>query len=418
MAHFGGKLRPSFGGRPSCSLSSILLILLLSAFLPRLHAQTLPPTTSDDQMGDQAYQSYHGGDIDSVSLTNGTLSLNFPFLSYPQRGALYLGFSLMYNNQSQHQGQLCLPAPAGCKWWWGYPSGGTLPVERSDVYVGWAGQFGLAGQFIPEVISDGKVTTDVIFFSNWSLQMADGSKHPLANMGTFTWTTNAQWCGADGYQSPEYQCVTANGPFETLDATGWRVNGSLAPCLVASGCIGGLGVNNTAIDPNGVMFAGTIQDPNGRWARRFAWTADFAATDSSIHQQYQLIQLSGHWRPTGCHDSRPLDTTRVQQWHTTLRFLLRPFSNRPSSNFQLGMQRSLNGYTPPKDRVAQWTKLAVRVHRSRLDNELRGPRVQFCDALSNHPADRRNDLIHLHLWWLICVPELRALCEQSDCERE
>ena len=214
-------------------------------------------------MGEQAYQSYHGGDIDSVSLTNGTLSLNFPFLSYPQRGKLNLSFNLMYNNQAQHQGQLCLPAPAGCKWMWGYPSGGALPIEKSDVYVGWANQFGLVGQYITA-----KVDTYTQFYSNWSLQMADGSKHPLANLGTFTWTTNAQWCGADGV-SGNTRCSTANGPLETLDATGWRLNGALNPCLVASGCTGGLGVGNMAVDPNGVLFTGngtinaTIQDPSG-----------------------------------------------------------------------------------------------------------------------------------------------------------
>jgi RHS repeat-associated protein len=263
MAHFSGKLCPSF--RPSRNLSSILLILLLSAFSPRLHAQTLPPTTSDDQMGDQAYQSYHGGDIDSVSLTNGTLSLNFPFLSYPQRGALHLGFNLMYNNQPQHQGQFCAPPPAPCVWLWGYPTGTGLPVERGDVYVSWGEQIGLMGQFIPEVITDGKLTTDVIFFSNWSLQMADGSKHPLGNMGGVTWTTNAVWCGASGYQSPDYQCVTANGPFETLDATGWRLNGAINPCLVQYGCNdNSLAPGMTAVDSNGIIYGnGTQQDSNG-----------------------------------------------------------------------------------------------------------------------------------------------------------
>ena len=244
----------------------IVTALICATFLvPSGQAQTLPPVTSDDQMGEQAYQSYHGGDIDSVSLTNGTLSLNLPFLSYPQRGQLHLTFNLMYNNQPQHEGELCLPAPAGCKWMWVYPKGGAFPIERGDVYVSWGEQLGLVGQFIPEVITDGKLTTDVIFFSNWSLQMADGSKHPLGNTGTVTWYNNVQWCGADGYQSPDYQCVTANGPFETLDATGWRLNGAINPCLTASGCYdNGLGVGMTAIDPNGVTYTnGMQQDPNG-----------------------------------------------------------------------------------------------------------------------------------------------------------
>jgi RHS repeat-associated protein len=264
MAHFSGKLCPSF--RPSRNLSLILLILLLSAFSLRLHSQTLPPSTSDDQMGDQAYQSYHGGDIDSVSLTSGTLALKFPFLSYPQRGKLNLSFNLMYNNQPQHQGQFCNPPPLPpkCVWFWGWPpaiSGSELPLERGDVYVGWAQQLALVGQYITATADQ-----DTIFYSNWSLQMADGSKHPLANMGTFTWYTNASWCGANGVHGTT-QCSVANGPLETLDATGWRVNGSINPCLNSSGlgCAGALYQNqNTSLDANGVIYAsGMEQDPNG-----------------------------------------------------------------------------------------------------------------------------------------------------------
>ena len=44
-------------------------------------------------MGLQAYQSYHDGDFDVINLSSGTLNLNLPFLSYPQRGELH--FDLM-----------------------------------------------------------------------------------------------------------------------------------------------------------------------------------------------------------------------------------------------------------------------------------------------------------------------------------
>jgi RHS repeat-associated protein len=238
-----------------------VLFLLTSA-----QAQSLPPTSSDDQMGEQAYQSYHGGDIDSVSLTSGTLSLNFPMLSYPQRGALHLSFNLMYNNQPQHQGQSCTAPPNPvCFWLWGYPTGGVLPIERGNVYVSWGQQTGLVGQFIPLPIMDGKIITSAIFYSNWSLQLADGSKHPLGNMGGVTTTTNGSWCGYSGYQTSDYVCNTANGPFETLDATAWRVNGALNPCLILHGCTyGSLPSGMTAVDSNGLIYGnGTVQDPNG-----------------------------------------------------------------------------------------------------------------------------------------------------------
>src|SRR6267143_3775123 len=63
---------------------------------PSLLAQTAP----DLETGFNPYGSYHGGNIDSVNLANGALSLHIPFLSYPQRGALKLSFSLRYDGKA------------------------------------------------------------------------------------------------------------------------------------------------------------------------------------------------------------------------------------------------------------------------------------------------------------------------------
>ena len=54
-----------------------LAVLLFSFSLSQLaYAQTLPPTSSDDLMGMFPYQSYHGGDIDSIR-TSSTASVAF-----------------------------------------------------------------------------------------------------------------------------------------------------------------------------------------------------------------------------------------------------------------------------------------------------------------------------------------------------
>jgi hypothetical protein len=81
-----------------------LVLAFFSASLLLLVAQgqSLPAPTSSAFTGEQPYQSYHGGDIDSINLSNGRLALNFPLLSYPQRGSLHLSFNLMYNNEPQH----------------------------------------------------------------------------------------------------------------------------------------------------------------------------------------------------------------------------------------------------------------------------------------------------------------------------
>ena len=211
-----------------------------------IRAQTLPPTTSDDQMGMQPYQSYNGGDIDSISLTSGTLNLNMPFLSYPQRGKLHFSFNLFYNNQQQHRGLLCPPHVA-CIWIWGYPGAGPLPIERSDVFVGSMQEFAVVGTDIP-VPSGG----DTFHYLNLSLQTADGSKHPLANLGTMIRTG----------QQPDYY-YQYGGPWETLDATAWRVNGTFTP-EQGSGQITETPLS--IIGPDGVAYQTATaleEDPNG-----------------------------------------------------------------------------------------------------------------------------------------------------------
>jgi RHS repeat-associated protein len=216
-------------------------------------AQTLPPTTADDQMGLQPYQSYHGGDIDHIGLSNGTLSVDFPFLEYPQRGNLNLSFHLYYNNQPEHYAIECIPDPTPnnpnnqkCFFAWNFtPVASLLPVDKGDVFVGWAGQ--MAFYSTDSVVKVGGTTNAVNdHYSNWSIQMADGSKHVLGNMGSLTWINTS----TDNYS-------VASGPLETLDATGWRVNGSLttddygttAPALTR------------IVSPGGVL--GGTEDANG-----------------------------------------------------------------------------------------------------------------------------------------------------------
>jgi RHS repeat-associated protein len=267
MVRVGAELCPSSGSAAASvaaphvanrrSYSVVLLILLLCAFSSLSIAQTLPPTTADDQAGEQAYMSYHGGDIDSISLSNGSLSLNFPFLSYPQRGKLHVSYNLMYHDSPQHQGYLCITAAGktNCTWTWGY---GAVCCALG---VTWAQDLQLHGQSISKVTGTGDGQT-TWYYSNVALQMPDGSRHPLGNLGTISWTPSSSPCTnvSKGYVTCEIQ----SGPFETLDGTGWRVNGSIEACpteAIPLGCYLGL---SQAVDPDGVIYGnGTIQDPNG-----------------------------------------------------------------------------------------------------------------------------------------------------------
>jgi hypothetical protein len=60
----------------------VVSLLLLGALTA--HAQNLAGL----EQGIKPYGSYEGGDIDSVSMVNGSLTLHMPLLSYPQRGGI------------------------------------------------------------------------------------------------------------------------------------------------------------------------------------------------------------------------------------------------------------------------------------------------------------------------------------------
>src|SRR5277367_3627051 len=234
----------------------IYVVFLLSLAVPIIslpaQSQTMPDLTSVDQLGAEPYSALHGGDIDSVGLQNGTLSLHVPILSYPQRGSLKLSFDLMYNNQPQHIGKLCVP-PDPCLWEWGWPPKQLgLPLEAGDVFVGFAQAAGVVGSVAI------KTTTQPpknYYYGNWSILTADGTKHSVGNQGTVSFVQH------QGDTTDDFQQAT--GPFEALDATGWRTLGA----ETASSAInqsGGMGGSPTAIiSPDGNYYGPTISDPNG-----------------------------------------------------------------------------------------------------------------------------------------------------------
>jgi RHS repeat-associated protein len=227
-------------------LGKFSALFLFAAILSTAHAQSLPSPTYDDQLGLQPYGAYHGGDIDSVGLGNGTLTLHMPFLSYPQRGSLQFSFNLFYNNEPQHVAEEV--EGTNTYYVWGYGGVYTpLPIERGDVYVGWAQQVGAIGTAI-----NVDIPPETSHYAVYSLQFADGSKHPFGNLGTYSLLENT---GTNRY-------FQYGGPFETLDGTGWRMNGPLNTETVVS-YPNATGV----IAPDGTMYGpadgATVEDPNG-----------------------------------------------------------------------------------------------------------------------------------------------------------
>jgi RHS repeat-associated protein len=231
-------------------LGFVAILLLSFGVTKSVHAQALPATSADDQSGMQPYQSYHGGDIDSIGLSNGMLNLNFLLLTYPQRGKLHLSFDIFYSDAGQHVGEKCVKGT--CAWAWGLtPTLAPFPTEKNDVYVGWAQDLAAFGSMTGQTYQPGPGQY-TYYWGNWSIQLADGSKHPLGNQGTSTRTGS----------SPVFY-FQGSGPWETLDASGWRVNGALT--ATASGV--GATAPASFIDPDGVIHnapnGAAEEDPNG-----------------------------------------------------------------------------------------------------------------------------------------------------------
>jgi RHS repeat-associated protein len=88
-------------------LSSLILGIL---FAPHAKAQVDPNL----EQGFKLYGSYHGGQIDTVNLQNGHLTVYAPFYSLPQRGGkLKLSYSVHYDNLiGTYMQATCAPPPS------------------------------------------------------------------------------------------------------------------------------------------------------------------------------------------------------------------------------------------------------------------------------------------------------------------
>jgi RHS repeat-associated protein len=74
-------------------------VCLLLAVLFVGSASTFAQNNPNEEQGLKPYDSFHGGDLDSVSLTSGGLSLHIPLASFPQRGNLDLSFMVAFSNK-------------------------------------------------------------------------------------------------------------------------------------------------------------------------------------------------------------------------------------------------------------------------------------------------------------------------------
>ena len=86
------------------------------------------------EIGLKPFGSYNMGNIDNVNLGNGSLGVDIPLISYPQRGGkLKLDLSLHYFNGAATGQDVCYP-PYGCYFFWGFSQAALSLIDKGAVF--------------------------------------------------------------------------------------------------------------------------------------------------------------------------------------------------------------------------------------------------------------------------------------------
>lgn len=202
--------------RSSASISFIVLSLCANAqspaYEPALQSGTVP------------FESYHGGDIDSVNLATGELTLHIPLVSFPQRGGrLHADYSVVYNTPVANEVSLnCGPHGPCTNLWEGLLASGPTIVSNT------------IARLVFSLTNNGNCATPGACYSNGAVYEGDGSSHQMGYINA----TSLRALDGSGYSG----IFGSDSSTTVVDSAGvtyycpYQGNGAL-PC--------------TATDPNG-----------------------------------------------------------------------------------------------------------------------------------------------------------------------
>src|SRR5713101_382098 len=182
------------------------------------------PNNPNTENGLKPYGSFHGGDIDTVSLTNGNVILHIPLLSYPQRGSdLRVNFFLEMNSKG-----------------WSVERNGPN-AQNYTYHWNWDGHGVWNNHGVALTMDQGIAVTRTRIVTDWT-------DHP-------DWdTVEINCCEAitsDGSSHDLLQFdVSDNNIYRTYDTTGIRFNLIPNPDTTLLG----MGDTRTVIDRNGVRY--------------------------------------------------------------------------------------------------------------------------------------------------------------------
>src|SRR5882672_4447904 len=236
-------------------LAAILLAGSVSVF-----AQNNP----NEEQALKPYDSWHGGDLDSVSMTNGGLSLRIPLAAFPQRGNLGLSFMVRYSNKAWqvHTTPMPPPHPAGRGWrpipnsgaqivssvdWWMQSNYSEDTCEGCGIFATWSQsvsapegnvhQFGgQASGAAPAYPMRSLDATGLLHPNPQTMILPNGTIYSYPSLIATTNTTPP----AGGKNGAQASTVTdANGNQITINSSGWTdtmgrlIPGSTSPTLFA-----------------------------------------------------------------------------------------------------------------------------------------------------------------------------------------
>ena len=159
---------------------SVTLFLLLLSFVA---VRRSFPQADINLPAASPYQPVDAASIDQVNLSNAGVQLNIPLVSFKQRGALSLDFTLRYTSPVFAVGQSCIPTKQ-CTY--------SRDITYSSVFI--SSNLDVQLSPVTYVIPNTSINTGYY----WQLSTPDGSAHKLALVGS--------------------------GVFRSLDSTGWIYN--------------------------------------------------------------------------------------------------------------------------------------------------------------------------------------------------
>ncbi|HMC29668.1 MAG TPA: hypothetical protein VKL99_02460, partial [Candidatus Angelobacter sp.] len=188
------------------------------------HLLAVAQTNVNKDQGLKPYDSWHGGDLDSISMTNGALTLHIPLVSFSQRGNLDLSFMAYSNTKQWVLVPTCFNDPINggqtCNWnWKPLPRGGQLQKY---------GQPAVDGVYIASSV-------------DYWLQNACDAEPPDPNSGqtAYDWTYAVVAPDGNGHSLGNGIASGCQGfPLRTLDTSG----------MIQSD-------GNTIIMPNGTRYS-------------------------------------------------------------------------------------------------------------------------------------------------------------------